>query len=496
MTFATLGLAPEVLKAVAEEGYEHPTPIQAQAIPHVLSGRDLLGAAQTGTGKTAAFVLPILTRLAPHANTSVSPARHPLRALILTPTRELADQVFESARSYGKHLPLRSHVVFGGVDINGQIPQLRGGVEVLVATPGRLLDHVQQKTVNLSQVEILVLDEADRMLDMGFILDIKKIISLLTNRKQTLLFSATFSPEIKKLSGEFLKDPALVEVARQNATNDNVEQILHPCETFRKRALLAHLIRTHDMGQVIVFNRTKQGADQVARDLKRDGFDCEAIHGDRDQRSRLEVMARFKEGQLKILVATDVAARGLDINELPFVVNFELPNSAEDYVHRIGRTGRAGAKGVAISLVDPGEDKALAGIQKLIKKELQLTPVPGYSPGTTRAPEPRREEAPRRGDRNERGDRGDRRNGERNGGERNGERAGERDAYRGRERPAARATHAALEPSIPSMPLLRDKPLSQMPALFLPPRQPPQPAPAPVPAPAVAPVPAAEPAQD
>ncbi|WP_148716632.1 DEAD/DEAH box helicase [Chitinolyticbacter meiyuanensis] len=439
MTFASLGLAPEVLKAVEEQGYENPTPIQAQAIPSVLAGRDMLGAAQTGTGKTAAFTLPILTRLAPHANTSVSPARHPTRALILTPTRELADQVYESAKTYGKHLPLRSHVVFGGVDINGQTPQLRAGVEVLVATPGRLLDHVQQKSVNLSQVEILVLDEADRMLDMGFILDIKKIVGLLTNRKQTLLFSATFSPEIKKLAGEFLKDPVVIEVARQNATNDNVEQLLHPCETYRKRALLAHLIRTHQMSQVIVFNRTKQGADQVARDLKRDGFNCEAIHGDRDQKARLETLARFKEGTLQVLVATDVAARGLDISELPFVVNFELPNNPEDYVHRIGRTGRAGAKGVAISLVDPGEDKAYALIQKLIKKELPLTPVPGYSPGTTRPESPRREE-PRQ------------------------------ETYRGRERSTARATHAALEPNIPTMPKLREKPLNQVAALFLPPR--------------------------
>ncbi|WP_255991443.1 DEAD/DEAH box helicase, partial [Chitinolyticbacter albus] len=275
-----------------------------------------------------------------------------------------------------------------------------------------------------------------------FILDIKKIISLLTNRKQTLLFSATFSPEIKKLAGEFLKDPVVIEVARQNATNDNVEQLLHPCETYRKRALLSHLIRSHQMSQVIVFNRTKQGADQVARDLKRDGFDCEAIHGDRDQKARLDVLSRFKEGALKILVATDVAARGLDISELPFVVNFELPNNPEDYVHRIGRTGRAGAKGVAISLVDPGEDKAYALIQKLIKKELPLTPVPGYSPGTTR-PEPatRREEsrpAP--------------------------------ETYRGRERSTARATHAALEPNIPVMPKLRDKPTHQVAALFLPPK--------------------------
>ncbi|WP_432721830.1 DEAD/DEAH box helicase [Jeongeupia wiesaeckerbachi] len=398
MSFSTLGLAREVQQAVEAMGYENPTPIQSKAIPLVLAGRDVLGAAQTGTGKTAAFTLPILTLLAPHASNSVSPAKHPVRALILTPTRELADQVGENVKTYSQFMPLRSHIVFGGVDIKAQIPALRAGVEVLIATPGRLLDHVQQKSVNLSQVEILVLDEADRMLDMGFILDIKKIISMLPKRKQTLLFSATFSPEIKKLSAEFLNNPELVEVARQNATNDNVEQLLHPCETHRKPALLAHLIRTHQMGQVIVFNRTKIGADSVSRELKRAGFNCEAIHGDREQRARLETLQRFKDGTLQILVATDVAARGLDISELPYVVNFELPNNPEDYVHRIGRTGRAGAKGVAISLVDPGEDKAYGLIQKLIKKELPLTPVPGYSPGTTPV-QPVQPERPNRGER-------------------------------------------------------------------------------------------------
>ncbi|WP_051710887.1 DEAD/DEAH box helicase [Andreprevotia chitinilytica] len=471
MTFSTLGLAPEVLRAVAEQGYENPTPIQAQAIPLVLSGRDVLGAAQTGTGKTAAFTLPILSKLAPHANTGASPARHPVRALVLTPTRELADQVFESVKTYGKHMALRPHVVFGGVDMKEQTATLRSGVEVLVATPGRLLDHVQQKSVNLSQVEILVLDEADRMLDMGFILDIKKIIGLLTNRKQTLLFSATFSPEIKKLAGEFLHDPALVEVARQNATNDNVEQLMHPCETYRKRALLSHLIRTHNMGQVIVFNRTKQGADQVARDLKRDGFNCEAIHGDRDQRSRLETLARFKEGTLQILVATDVAARGLDISELPYVVNFELPNNPEDYVHRIGRTGRAGAKGIAISLVDPGEDKAYALIQKLIKKELPLTPIPGYSPGTHQQPAAA---ATPRYDRNERsarsesGERSARESNERPGRnyERSEQRAPRNDA------PPRRERLRGDELDIPAMPLIRSKPQQQIAALFLPPKTP------------------------
>ena len=386
-SFAELGLAPEVLKAVAAQGYENPTPIQAQAIPVVLAGRDVLGAAQTGTGKTAAFTLPILTRLAPKASTSVSPARHPVRALILTPTRELADQVFANVTSYSEHLPLRSTVVFGGVGMDDQVKALRAGVEIVVATPGRLLDHVQQKTISLGQVEILVLDEADRMLDMGFMPDILRIMALLTGRKQTLLFSATFSPEIKKLAGDFLKNPETIEVARQNSTNESVKQELHPVESYKKKALLAHLIRAHEMSQVIVFCRTKQGADQLARDLKRERFGVEAIHGDRQQSSRLEIMAAFKEGKLPVLVATDVAARGLDINELPFVVNYDLPHNPEDYVHRIGRTGRAGASGVAISFVTPEDDKYFESIKKLIKKDLQLVPVPGFSPGT-HAPQP------------------------------------------------------------------------------------------------------------
>ncbi|MBB5192573.1 ATP-dependent RNA helicase RhlE [Silvimonas terrae] len=468
MTFATLGLAPAVLKAVEEQGYESPTPIQAQAIPVVLEGKDVLGAAQTGTGKTAAFTLPILTRLAPHANTSVSPARHQLRALILTPTRELADQVAESVKTYSKHQALRSHVVYGGVDINGQIPALRGGVEILVATPGRLLDHVQQKTVNLSQVEILVLDEADRMLDMGFIPDIRRIMDLLVNRKQTLLFSATFSPEIKKLVADFLHEPVTVEVARQNATNDNVEQILHPCETHRKKALLAHLIRTQDMQQVIVFTRTKQGADQLARDLKREGFAVEAVHGDRDQKARMEALAAFKENRIKVMVATDVAARGLDITELPYVVNFELPGNPEDYVHRIGRTGRAGAKGIAISLVDPGEEKAFLGIQKLIKKNFQLTPVPGFSPGTHVEPPARaeRSERPERADRVERGDRHDR-NADR---ERRAPKPGMAPVRN--QTPALGGSVRTGPAEMPDAPLVgRNRP-KQIAALFLPPRTP------------------------
>ncbi|WP_308443442.1 DEAD/DEAH box helicase [Deefgea tanakiae] len=382
ITFASLGLAPEVLKAVVEQGYETPTAIQAEAIPVILEGKDVLGAAQTGTGKTAAFTLPILTRIIRHANHSASPARHPIRALILTPTRELADQVYANVATYSKGSGLRSHVVYGGVDIKAQIPALREGIEVLVATPGRLLDHIQQKSINLSQVEILVLDEADRMLDMGFILDIQNIFNLCTNRKQTLLFSATFAPEILKLSKQFMHEPVKIEVARKNSANESVKQELHPVETARKRALLAHLIRVHQMTQVIVFCRTKIGTDQVARDLKRAGFSCEAIHGDRDQRSRTEALTKFKAGEIQVLVATDVAARGLDVTDLPFVVNYELPTTPEDYVHRIGRTGRAGATGVAISLVAPEEGKSYEGIKKLLNREMPLIPVHGFSPGT------------------------------------------------------------------------------------------------------------------
>jgi ATP-dependent RNA helicase RhlE len=377
MSFDSLGLHAEILRAVLDAGYENPTPVQARAIPVVLAGRDVLAGAQTGTGKTAAFTLPILHQLQPYANTSASPARHPVRALILTPTRELCDQVFESVTTYGKYLPLRATAVFGGVDMKPQTESLRRGSELVVATPGRLLDHVQSRSIDLSQVEMLVLDEADRMLDMGFILDIRRILGLLPARKQTLLFSATFAPEIKKLAEDFMHNPETIEVARRNAANESVTQHLHPVEPDKKRRVLAQLIRHHDMQQVIVFTRTKQMTERLARELKRDGFDCEAIHGDRTQQARLEVMAAFKDQKLRVLVATDVAARGLDINELPFVVNFELPTNAEDYVHRIGRTGRAGATGIAISLVGADEDKALQQIRKLTGKPLELTPAPG-----------------------------------------------------------------------------------------------------------------------
>ncbi|MEH6461443.1 DEAD/DEAH box helicase [Chitinimonas sp. JJ19] len=390
MSFDTLGLHAEILRAVLDSGYTDPTPVQARAIPVVLSGRDVMAGAQTGTGKTAAFTLPLLHKLQPYANTSASPARHPVRALILTPTRELCDQVFESVTTYAKYLPLRATAVFGGVDMKPQTESLRRGSEIVVATPGRLLDHVQGKSIDLSQVEMLVLDEADRMLDMGFILDIRRILSLLPARRQTLLFSATFAPEIKKLSEDFMRQPEFIEVARRNAANESVEQHLHAVEPEKKRRVLAHLIRHHNMGQVIVFTRTKLMAERLARELKRDGFNCEAIHGDRTQQSRLETMAAFKEGTLRVLVATDVAARGLDISELPFVVNFEMPTNPEDYVHRIGRTGRAGASGIAISLVGPDEEKSAVLIRKLTNKAMEVTPVPGqFSASETRERPPR-----------------------------------------------------------------------------------------------------------
>ena len=370
MTFAELGLSPEVLKAVEELGYASPTPIQAAAIPVVLSGRDILAAAQTGTGKTAAFTLPLLSRLRVHANNSASPAMHPVRALILTPTRELADQVSASVSQYNKYLPLRSTVVFGGMSMEPQKEALRRGVEVLVATPGRLLDHIEQKTVMLNRVEMLILDEADRMLDMGFIQDIRRIMSLLPAGRQTLLFSATFAPEIKKLAADFMRDPELVEVARQNATSDTIEQVVYAVDAARKRHLLVHLLQARNIAQVIVFCRTRQGAEQLTRELKRDGLAAEAIHGDKAQSQRLETLSAFKDGQVRVLVATDVAARGLDIEELPFVVNFELPNSPEDYVHRIGRTGRAGSKGIALSLMGEDEQRQLEAIESLIKQTL------------------------------------------------------------------------------------------------------------------------------
>ncbi len=368
--FDHLGLAPELLKALKESGYTTPTPIQVQAIPVALAGGDLMAGAQTGTGKTAAFALPLLQKLLPLANTSTSPAKHPVRALILTPTRELAIQVEASVKAYAKHTALRSLVVFGGVDIKTQTPHLKTGVEVLVATPGRLLDHIEQKTLQLNQVQMLVLDEADRMLDMGFMPDLKRILALLPKQRQNLMFSATFSNEIKKLSDDFLTNPTLIEVARSNATNDNVTQQVYQVAQRDKESLLVQLLKEASTSQVIVFTKTKITASRLSRSLAKSGIAADAIHGDKTQKERIEALDAFKAGKIMALVATDVAARGLDISELPMVINYEIPSAPEDYVHRIGRTGRAGASGVAISLVSEEEEKYLTEIEKLIKKSI------------------------------------------------------------------------------------------------------------------------------
>ncbi len=388
VSFTDLNLAPEILKALTESGYTTPTPIQAQAIPIVLEGRDLMAGAQTGTGKTAAFALPILQKLLPLASTSASPARHPVRALVLVPTRELAIQVEENVKAYAKHSRLRSLVVFGGVDIKTQTPHLKTGVEILVATPGRLLDHVEQKTVQLNQVQILVLDEADRMLDMGFMPDLKRILALLPKQRQSLMFSATFSNEIKKLSADFLINPKLIEVARSNATAENVTQKVYLIEQADKHALLAQLLRGSDATQVLVFTKTKITASRLARQLQRDGFAADAIHGDKSQLERIQALDAFKQGKVTVLIGTDVAARGLDIDQLPMVINYEIPSAPEDYVHRIGRTGRAGASGAAISLVSPEEERYLNEIEKLIKHEIQKenAAVPHQAAKTGRAP--------------------------------------------------------------------------------------------------------------
>jgi ATP-dependent RNA helicase RhlE len=411
MSFADLGLIPELLRAVAETGYTTPTPIQQQAIPVVLAGNDMMGGAQTGTGKTAGFTLPLLQRLARHASTSTSPARHPVRALILAPTRELAMQVFESVKTYSKYVPLRSTCIYGGVDMKPQIQDLRNGVEIVVATPGRLLDHVQQKTIQLGQVEMLVLDEADRMLDMGFIPDIRRILELLPAARQSLLFSATFSDEIKKLADQMLKEPQLIEVARRNMVSETITHRVHPVSAGLKRNLLAHILRHEPDTQALVFVATKIECGRLAHFLERHGIAADAIHGDKGQAQRTDTLEAFKSGKLRVLVATDVAARGLDIDDLPSVINFELPHTAEDYVHRIGRTGRAGRKGHAVSLVSTEEKHLLAEIQKLIKLEIPQEVVPGFDPepdfyesgsrgkhsrrpATTKAPEAVRPETP------------------------------------------------------------------------------------------------------
>jgi ATP-dependent RNA helicase RhlE len=398
-SFDELGLIPPLLQAVADLGYKTPSPVQEQAIPLVLAGRDLMAGAQTGTGKTAAFALPILQRLAPQASTSTSPARHPVRALVLTPTRELAVQVAESFKDYARHVPIRSTVVYGGVDMNAQIGELRRGVEVLVATPGRLLDHVQNKTVMFNQVSVLVLDEADRMLDMGFLPDIKRIINLLPAQRQNLLFSATFPDEIRTLAKTLLKNPAEVQIAARNATAELVTHVLHPVAREKKRELLAYIIQTRGLKQVLVFTGTKIGANRLAHQLRRDHIHADAIHGDKTQAEREAALADFKAGKTAVLVATDVASRGLDIEGLPQVINFDVPHSPEDYVHRIGRTGRAGQTGEAISLVAPEDMETLGAIERLIKKRIERVLVPGFQPsGATVAAlmgdEPKRRGAP------------------------------------------------------------------------------------------------------
>jgi len=394
ISFLDLKLAPEILKAVTETGYTTPTPIQAQAIPLVLEGCDLMAGAQTGTGKTAAFVLPMLQKLMPFASSSPSPARHPVRALVLVPTRELAIQVEASVKIYAKHSHLRSLVVFGGVDIKTQTPHLRNGVEILVATPGRLLDHIEQKSVQLNQVQMLVLDEADRMLDMGFMPDLKRILALLPKQRQNLMFSATFSNEIKKLSSEFLVAPKLIEVARSNATSANVTQKVYLVGHGEKHDLLAHLLRAENAKQALVFTKTKLTASRIARQLEREGFAADAIHGDKSQLERMQALDAFKSGKVTVLIATDVAARGLDIDQLPMVINYEIPSAAEDYVHRIGRTGRAGAFGNAISLVSPDEEKYLAEIEKLIKCQIERA-TPPAKPAPRAVERPVERHAPR-----------------------------------------------------------------------------------------------------
>lgn len=378
--FSQLGLSHEITKALAIQGYETPTPIQVISIPKALAGCDILAVAQTGTGKTAAFMLPSLERLKGYANTSTSPAMHPTRMLVLTPTRELADQIDKNTQKYIQNLTLRHTVLFGGVNMNRQTQELHAGTEIVIATTGRLLDHIKQKNIQLNKVEIVVLDEADRMLDMGFIDDINTIMQLLPQQKQVLLFSATFSPEIRQLAQKFMQQPELIEATTQNTTNDNVEQHVIAVDTFQKRPLLERLIIDLNMTQVIVFCKTKQSVDRVTRDLSQRGLAVSALHGDKSQQTRLETLAQFTNGQLRVLVATDVAARGLDIAELPFVINYELPAQAEDYIHRIGRTGRAGTEGVAISLMDASEEKMYHAIKKLTQQELPISRIEGFEP--------------------------------------------------------------------------------------------------------------------
>ncbi|HKS93440.1 MAG TPA: DEAD/DEAH box helicase [Gammaproteobacteria bacterium] len=375
MSFSSLGLSAELLRAVSDRGYAEPTPVQSRAIPVVLAGRDLQAAAQTGTGKTAGFTLPLLQRLQKNPQHSRAP-----RVLVLTPTRELAAQVHESVQTYGKYLPFTATVIFGGVNINPQIEKLRHGADIVVATPGRLLDHAQQKTIDLAHVEILVLDEADRMLDMGFIRDIRRILALLPKQRQNLLFSATFSEDIRKLAAGLLHNPEIIDVAPRNSTAERVSQCVYLCERGVKRALLAWLIGSGNWRQVLIFTRTKHGANRLCAQLQQDSIEAAAIHGNKSQGARTRALAEFKQGRVRALVATDIAARGLDIDQLPHVVNYELPNVPEDYVHRIGRTARAGRAGEAISLVSPDERAFLKDIERLLKQELPRATAEGFRP--------------------------------------------------------------------------------------------------------------------
>lgn len=416
MLFKELGLTAELLRAVEEKGYSEATPIQQQAIPLVLEGRDILAGAQTGTGKTAGFALPLLQRLQLSPNN-----RRSIRALVLTPTRELAAQVGESIREYGRYLPFRVGVIYGGVSINTQIDRLQKGVDVVVATPGRLLDHMQQKTIDLSKIEILVLDEADRMLDMGFIRDIRKVLKVLPKQRQALLFSATFSNEIRSLAAGLLNAPTEIQVATRNTTVDRVTQVVHPVDKRRKRELLSHRIGKENWQQVLVFTRTKHGANRLAQQLSDDGITAVAIHGNKSQAARTRALKDFKGGRLRVLVATDIAARGLDIDRLPHVVNYELPFVPEDYVHRIGRTARAGQEGHAVSLVCVDEGRLLTDIERLLKTRIEKVVFPGYEPDPRIKAEPVQQ-----------GGRGQRSGGQRNSGQRSGQQRS------GRRSPAAK----------------------------------------------------------